>query len=204
MRKNDGFQFRLGCPGTPAITLRRESIESCQRPGRLLTARRVVTMKLDGDSEKLGSLCACSAEIFIFNVPSGSIQPAAFYGASASDQNPAVSLRNSRHPAVLAKSKSTDRRVLRRSRSCSQCIPRNTTPELAETSGDTRDPRLSAAAESAKSPSAPPTTSRSPFPPQLSPLSDSHIAPGYHPFGPLRMSKNTQLRPLSSFGKNEI
>ncbi|MFM7919934.1 MAG: hypothetical protein ACKPJJ_06875, partial [Planctomycetaceae bacterium] len=37
-----------------------------------------------------------------------------------------------------------------------------------------------------------------------SPLSDSHIAPGDHPSGPLRMSKKTQLRPLSSFGKNEI
>ena len=41
------------------------------------------------------------------------------------------------------------------------------------------------------------------FPATLAPLG-FRIAPGYHPFGPLRMSKNTQLRPLSSFGKNEI
>ena len=38
----------------------------------------------------------------------------------------------------------------------------------------------------------------------LSSLSDSHIAPRYHPFGPLRISRNTQLRPLSGFGENEI
>ncbi|MFN5287280.1 MAG: hypothetical protein ACK5KS_20870, partial [Planctomyces sp.] len=42
------------------------------------------------------------------------------------------------------------------------------------------------------------------FPSSLSSLSDSHIAPRYHPFGPLRISRNTQLRPLCSFGENEI
>ena len=42
------------------------------------------------------------------------------------------------------------------------------------------------------------------FPGSLSSLSDSHIAPRYHPFGPLRISRNTQLRPLSGFGENEI
>jgi len=106
-------------------------------------------------------------------------------------------------PAVSARSKSTDHVDLRILGNCIARIPRNTTPTLVETSDDTRDPRLSAAAESATSPHHPPATSRSSFPPQLSPFSDSHIAPGYHPFGPLRMSKNTQLRPLSSFGKNE-
>ncbi|MGV2340324.1 MAG UNVERIFIED_CONTAM: hypothetical protein LVR18_42160 [Planctomycetaceae bacterium] len=35
-------------------------------------------------------------------------------------------------------------------------------------------------------------------------LSDSHIAPGYHPFGPLRISKNTQLRSVSSLRRSEI
>jgi hypothetical protein len=59
-------------------------------------------------------------------------------------------------------------------------------------------------ANSATSNTHPPTTSGPPFPPQLSPLSDSHIAPGYHPFGPLRISKNTQLRSVSSLGRNEI
>jgi len=41
------------------------------------------------------------------------------------------------------------------------------------------------------------------FPATLALLGLSH-RPGYHPFGPPRMSKNTQLRPLSSFGKNEM
>jgi len=119
-------------------------------------------------------------------------------------QKPAVSLRTRNSPAVSAKSKSTDRRVLRRSQLPSHRTFRNTTPELLKTSANTRDLRLSAAAASAKSPSAPPATSSHSFPPQLSPLSDSHIAPGYHPFGPLRIFKNTQLRPLSSFDKNEM
>jgi len=79
-------------------------------------------------------------------------------------QNPAVSLRNSGPPAVSAKSKSTDRRVLRRSQLPSQRTPRNTTPTLATTSADTKDLRLSAAAASATSPSARPPTSRSHFP----------------------------------------
>ena len=96
-------------------------------------------------------------------------------------------------PAVSARSKSTDHVDLRILGNCIARIPRNTTPTLVETSDDTRDPRLSAAAESATSPHHPPATSRSSFPPQLSPFSDSHIAPGYHPSGP-----------LSSFGKNEI
>jgi len=119
-------------------------------------------------------------------------------------QNPAVGLRICNSPAVSAKSKSADRQVLRRRQLPSQRTFRNTTPELVTTTADTRDLRLSAAAESATSPYHPPATSRSSIPPQLSPFSDSHIAPGYHPFGPLRMSQNTQLRPLSSFDKNEI
>ena len=124
--------------------------------------------------------------------------------ASQKDQNPAVSLRTCSPPAVSAKSKFTDRRVLRRSQLPSHRTFRNTTPTLATTSDDTRDLHVSAHANSATSPPTPVVTSRPPFPPQLSPLADSHIAPGYHPFGPLRMSKNTQLRPLSSFDKNEI
>jgi hypothetical protein len=94
--------------------------------------------------------------------------------------------------------------VLRLRQLPSQRTPRNTTPELVTTSADTRDLRLSATAASAISSPHPPPTSRAPFPPQLSRLSDSHIAPGDHPSGPLRMPKNTQLRPLSSFGKNEM
>ena len=62
--------------------------------------------------------------------------------ASQRDQNPAVGFRTFRPPAVSAKSKSTDRRVLRLRRSCSRHTPRNTTPELVETSADTRDLRL--------------------------------------------------------------
>ena len=106
-------------------------------------------------------------------------------------------------PAVSAISKSTDRRVLRFAPICSQRTPRNTTPILATISDDDRDLRLSALANSATSQPAPLTTSRHPFSPQLSPFSDSHLAPGYHPFGPLRMSKNTQLRSLCSLGKTE-
>ena len=119
-------------------------------------------------------------------------------------QNPAVGRRTRSNPAVSAKSKSTDSRVLRFSRSCSLRTFRNTTPTLVTTSNDTPDLRLSAAPAIATSPPNPAFTSRPPFAPQLSPLPDSHIAPGYHPFGPLRMSPNTQLRPLSSFDNNEM
>jgi hypothetical protein len=124
--------------------------------------------------------------------------------ASQRDQNPAVSLRNPRPPAVLAKSKLTDRRVLRFALICSQRTPHNKTPILAGTFEDTRDLRLSGLANSAISPLAPPPTSWTPFPTQLSPLSDSHVAPGYHPFGPHRMSKYTQLRSVSSLRRSEI
>jgi hypothetical protein len=116
-------------------------------------------------------------------------------------QNPAVSLRTFRPPAVSVKSKSTDRRVLRRPGIFSQRNPHNTTPIMARTYDDNRDLRFSTPTESATLRPGPPATSRHPFPPQLSPLSDSHIAPGYRPFGLLRMSKNTQQRPLSSFRK---
>ncbi|MEY3173327.1 MAG: hypothetical protein RLZZ436_1241 [Planctomycetota bacterium] len=108
------------------------------------------------------------------------------------------------HPAVSVKSKLAGRRVLRLPGIGSQRNPRHTTPILATISHNARDLRLSASPNSATSQPAPLPTSRHPLPPQLSPLSDSHIAPGYHLFGPLRMSKNTQLRALSSFRKNEI
>ena len=119
-------------------------------------------------------------------------------------QNPAVSLRTFRPPAVSVKSKLADRRVLRRPGIFSQRNPNNTTPIMARTSDDNRDLRFSTPTVSATLRPGPPATSRHPFPPQLSPLSDSHIAPGYHPFGLLKMSKNTQQRALSSFGKTEI
>jgi hypothetical protein len=102
------------------------------------------------------------------------------------------------------KSKLADRRVLRRPGIFSQRNPRNTTQILERTYNENRDLRFSTPTESATLRPGPPATSRHPFPPQLSPLSDSHIAPGYHPFGLLRMSKNTQQRALSSFRKNEI
>lgn len=80
-------------------------------------------------------------------------------------------------PAVSARSKSTDRRDLRILENCIARIPRNTTPTLIETSEDTRDPILSAGAASETSPSVPPPAIRPTFSPQLSPSSDSHIAP---------------------------
>jgi hypothetical protein len=86
----------------------------------------------------------------------------------------------------------------------SQRNPRHRTPILATISDDARDLRLSAVANSATSKTAPLTLSWLPFPPQLSPHSDTQIAPGYHPFGPLRMSQITPLRAVSSFRKNEI
>jgi hypothetical protein len=136
-------------------------------------------------------LCCC------FTVPTRHvvlwIQRESPKSPSQVQQNTAVSPRNSQAPAVLAKSKSTDRRVLRFAPIWSQRTPRNTTPRLATISDDARDLRLSAVANSATSQPAPLTTSQHPFPPQLSPLSDSHLAPGYQPFGPLRMSQNTQL-----------
>jgi hypothetical protein len=86
----------------------------------------------------------------------------------------------------------------------SQWNPRKATPTTAKTPGDARVLRLSALGNTAMSMPAPPTTSRHPRPLQLSPLSDSRIAPGYHPFGPLRTSQITPLRAVSSFRKNEI
>ncbi|MEY3174021.1 MAG: hypothetical protein RLZZ436_1935 [Planctomycetota bacterium] len=147
-------------------------------------------------------LCCC------FTVPTRHvvlwIQRESPKSPSQVQQNTAVSPRNSQHPAVLAKSKLTDRRVLRFALICSQRTPHNKTPMLAGTFQDTRDLRLSGLANSAISPLAPPPTSWTPFPTQLSPLSDSHIAPGYHPFGPHRMSKYTQLRSVSSLRRSEI
>ena len=147
-------------------------------------------------------LCCC------FTVPTRHvvlwIQRESPKSPSQVQQNTAVSPRNSQHPAVSAKSKLADRRVLRRPGIFSQRNPHNTTPIMAGTSDDNRDLRFSTPTESATLRPGPPATSRHPFPPQLSPLSDSHIAPGYHPFGPLRMSQNTQLRSLSIFGKIKI
>ena len=80
----------------------------------------------------------------------------------------------------------------------------NTTSIPAWNSDAPRDLTPADSTNSATSKAAPLPTSRHPLPPQLSPLSDSHIAPGYHPFGPLRMSQNTQLRPVSSLRRSEI
>jgi len=62
-------------------------------------------------------------------------------------QNPAVSLRTFRPPAVSVKSKLADRRFLRLPGIFSQRTPRNTTPTTAKTPGDARVLRLAALGE---------------------------------------------------------
>ena len=99
-------------------------------------------------------------------------------GAPESTQDCAVSLQKCVCPAVSAKSKLRDRRFLRLPVTCSQQNPRSTPPITAATSANAQALRLSGCVNSTTSKIAPLIISRHPFPPQLSPLSDSYVAPG--------------------------
>jgi len=121
-----------------------------------------------------------SSQIVIagITVPWPNSIPAEVCGAPERTQDCAVSLQKCVCPAVSAKSKLRDRRFLRLPVTCSQRNPRSTPPITAATSANAQALRLSGCVNSATSKIAPLIISRHPFPPQLSPLSDSYVAPG--------------------------